>query len=307
MSTREQQERYANFYTDFAFKKLFGTEVNKNLLISFLNSLFDGEEVVTDLTYLNAEQLGSAYFDRKAVFDVYCVNEKGERFVVEMQKARQEYFKDRSVFYSTFPIRDYAEKGQWDYRLGKVYCIGILNFTFNDGADNDPSLYRHTVMLTEQETKKVFYDKLTFVYFEMPKFVKTEAELVTMNDKWLYAMRHLATLFDRPQALQEAVFERFFEQAEIARFTPVELSEYEASLKDFRDMYSVMNTAKNEGFALGKEEGIEQGIEIGKEQGIEIGISQGLLNSARLMLANGMAKEQVVAILKLTDEMAAQL
>lgn len=307
MCTREQQERYANFYTDFAFKKLFGTEVNKSLLISFLNSLFDGEEVITDLTYLNAEQLGVGYTDRKAVFDVYCENEKGERFVVEMQKARQEFFKDRSVFYSTFPIRDYAEKGEWDYRLGKVYCIGILNFTFNDGEDTDPTRYRHTVMLTEQETKKVFYDKLTFVYLEMPKFVKTEAELVTLNDKWLYAMRHLATLFDRPQALQEAVFERFFEQAEIAHFTPVELSEYEASLKDFRDMFSVMNTAKNEGFALGKEEGIalgkEQGIALGKEEGIALG----LLNSARLLLSSGMTKEQVVAVLKLTDDVAAQL
>ena len=292
MCTREQQERYANFYTDFAFKKLFGTEVNKSLLISFLNSPFDGEEVITDLTYLNAEQLGVGYTDRKAVFDVYCENEKGERFVVEMQKARQEYFKDRSVFYSTFPIRDYAEKGQWDYRLGKVYCIGILNFTFNDDeAENDPTRYRHTVMLTDQETKKVFYDKLTFIYLEMPKFVKTEAELLTLNDKWLYAMRHLATLFDRPQALQEVVFERFFEQAEIARFTPTELSEYEASLKDFRDMFSVMNTAKNEGFELGKEQGI----------------ALGLLKSARLLLSSGMTKEQVVAVLKLTDEMAAQL
>ena len=98
-------ERYANFYTDFAFKKLFGTEANKDLLVSFLNSLLDGKEKITDLTYLNSENLGSTEYDRKAVFDVYCENEKGEKFLIEMQKAEQQFFKDRSVFYSTFLIR----------------------------------------------------------------------------------------------------------------------------------------------------------------------------------------------------------
>ena len=91
-------ERYINFYTDFAFKKLFGTEVNKELLRSFLNALLDGQEVITNLTYLNTEQLGTQEPDRKAVFDIYCENEHGEKFLVEMQKAEQQFFKDRSVF-----------------------------------------------------------------------------------------------------------------------------------------------------------------------------------------------------------------
>lgn len=88
------QERYVNFYTDFAFKKLFGTEANKDLLISFLNSLFDGTEVIKTLNYLNVELLGHNAAERKAVFDVYCENEKGEKFLIEMQKAEQEYFRD---------------------------------------------------------------------------------------------------------------------------------------------------------------------------------------------------------------------
>ena len=94
--------RYVNPYTDFGFKLLFGTPVNKDLLIGFLNALFRGEQEITDVTYLNAEQLGRAEWDRKAVFDVYCENVKGERFIVEMQKARQKYFKDR-VFRTTIP------------------------------------------------------------------------------------------------------------------------------------------------------------------------------------------------------------
>mgnify|MGYP000311427132 CR=1 FL=1 len=111
MKNDYQRARYVNPYTDFGFKKLFGTEMNKELLISFINSLFNGKEVVKDLTYLNTEHLGGRELDRKAVFDVYCENEKGEKILVEMQKAEQQFFKDRSLYYATFPIREQAERG----------------------------------------------------------------------------------------------------------------------------------------------------------------------------------------------------
>ena len=234
-------ERYINFYTDFAFKKLFGTEVNKELLRSFLNALLDGQEVITNLTYLNTEQLGTQEPDRKAVFDIYCENEHGEKFLVEMQKAEQQFFKDRSLFYATFPIREQAKRGDWNYRLKAVYTIGILNFTFDD---KDPDYFHHEVKLMDTRTKEVFYDKLTFIYLEMPKFTKTEDQLVTMFDKWLYAIRHLATLLNRPKALYEKVFEQLFTAAEIAKFNPEELMEYEDSLKALRDWYSVLSTAE---------------------------------------------------------------
>ena len=132
MNNDYQRARYVNPYTDFGFKKLFGTEMNKELLISFINSLFNGKEVVTDLTYLNTEHLGARELDRKAVFDVYCENEKGEKILVEMQKAEQQFFKDRSLYYATFPIREQAERGDWDYSLKAVYVIGILNFNIDD-------------------------------------------------------------------------------------------------------------------------------------------------------------------------------
>ena len=223
------EDRYVNFYTDFAFKKLFGTEVNKELLRSFLNSLLAGQEVITNLTYLNSEQLGAQEIDRKAVFDVYCENERGEKFIVEMQKAEQQFFKDRSVFYSTFPIREQAQPGRgWDYQLKSVYTIGILNFSFDD---SDPEYFHHEVKLMDTRTKNVFYDKLTFIYLEMPKFTKTEDQLVTMFDKWLYAIKHLPALMDRPKALYEKVFEQFFRAAEIAKFTRKEMAAYEGSLK----------------------------------------------------------------------------
>ena len=121
MGTEGIQDKYVNPYTDFGFKLLFGTDMNKELLISFLNALLFKEETIKDVTYLNSEQLGTQELDRKAVFDVYCENEKGEKFLVEMQKGEQQFFKDRSVFYSTFPIREQAKRGDWNYELKAVY------------------------------------------------------------------------------------------------------------------------------------------------------------------------------------------
>lgn len=260
MAIDELFERYVNFYTDFGFKKLFGTEANKELLISFLNTLLDGKENIKDLTYLNAEH-GMYEFERKAVLDVYCENENGERFIIEMQKAEQQFFKDRSVFYSTFPIRDQAKRGNsWNYQLKAVYTIGILNFCFDD---TDPEYFHHEVKLMDTKTKEVFFDKLTYIYLEMPKFTKSLNELESLFDKWLYAIRHLPDLFERPKELYEAVFERFFEQAEIAKFNYKERQLYEGSLKNFRDWYSIMETAKNKSRAEGLAEGMEQGIEKG--------------------------------------------
>lgn len=285
MGTEGIRDRYVNPYTDFGFKLLFGTDMNKELLISFLNSLLHGREFITDITYLNAEHLGTQEYDRKAVFDVYCENEHGEKFLVEMQKGEQQFFKDRSVFYSTFPIREQARRGNWDYELKSVYTIGILNFAFDE---KDDQYFHHEVKLMDVRTKEVFYDKLTFVYLEMPKFNKQEHELVTMFDKWLFVLRNLATLLERPAALQERVFNRLFEAAEIAKFTKRELYEYEDSLKNFRDMYSVITTAELKGEAKGRAEG-EYAERIKNARNLKI---LGVQNSI-IVQATGLSEEEI--------------
>ena len=239
-----ERERYINPYTDFGFKKLFGTEMNKDLLISFLNALFNNEEKeIEDVQYLNSEHLGDGYGDRRAVFDVYCKTKDGGRFIVEMQKAEQTYFKDRSLYYSTFAIREQAPKGKdWDYHLEDVYTVGVLNFKF-PGDEYPAGSYRHEIKLKDVEDNHVFYPKLTFVYLEMPKFNKTEDELVTMFDKWMFVLRNLSRLLDRPKALQDRIFDRLFEQAEIAKYSPEERREYEVSVKNYWDYNSTMKTA----------------------------------------------------------------
>ena len=263
MGTEGIQDKYINPYTDFGFTLLFGTAMNKELLISFLNALLFKEETVKDVTYLNAEHLDTQEYDRRAVFDIYCENEKGEKFLVEMQRGEQQFFKDRSVYYATFPIREQSQRGKWDYELKAVYIIGILNFTFND---TDGDYFHHEVKLVDLYTHKVFYDKLTFIYLEMPKFNKKEDELESMFDKWLFVLRNLSSLFERPRALQNRVFDRLFEAAEIAKFNPKELGEYWESLKNFRDWYSVMSTQLKKGREEGLKEGLEKGLEQGRKE-----------------------------------------
>lgn len=268
MSVNEWKELYIDPRTDFGFKYLFGTPMNKELLIGFLNALFHGTYIIEDLTYLNGEQLGIRKEDRRAIFDVYCETESGEKFIVEMQNVFQQFFKDRSVYYSTFPIREQAKRGDWDYRLESVYTVGILNLVFDEDKDSK-DYFHHEVKLMDVNTKKVFYDKLTFIYLELPKFTKTEHELETLFEKWVFVLKNLSRLLERPAALQERVFSRLFEAASITRFTPKQLREYEDSVKAYRDIVNAVNTARKEGHEEGHEEGLKEGLEEGLKKGRE--------------------------------------
>lgn len=309
MGSEGLHERYINPYTDFAFKLLFGTELNKELLISFLNALLHGEEHIKEITYLNSEHLGTQERDRRAVFDIYCENEQGEKFLVEMQKGEQAFFKDRSIYYATFPIREQAIKGsEWNYQLKAVYTVAILNFVFDD---KDDDYFHHEVKLVDMRTKKVFYDKLTFIYLEMPKFNKTEYELETMFDKWMFVLRNLSRLMERPVALQERIFERLFKAAEIANFDRKELIEYEDSLKNYRDWYSVVSTAEQKGIQKGIQEGIEKGIQKGIEEGIQKGIQEGEKKKqyeiARNLKSLGIAPDIIAKTTEMTLKEIAEL
>ncbi len=255
------KEKYINPFTDFGFKKLFGEELNKDLLIDFLNELLKDEQgKIKNLTYMKTEQLGATEVDRKAIFDLYCENEKGEKFIVELQKTKQNFFKDRTVYYSTFPIREQAKRADWDFELKAVYTIAILDFTFGSKLVVS-NKFRYDVKLTDVVSKEVFYDKLTFIYLEMPKFTKTIDELESRFEKWLYVLKNLSRFDSIPNKLRERIFEKLFEVAEIAKFSYEQVLSYEDSLKYYRDLKNSLDTAKQEGKIEGK---IESRIEIAK-------------------------------------------
>ena len=278
--------RYINPYTDFGFKYLFGTEPNKDITLELVNALLQGKEVIKSLTLLPTEQLGDTKDDRRSVFDIYCENEQGDKIIIEMQKADQQWFKDRSVYYSSFPIRQQGEKGQWRFGLKAVYTIGILDFVFDEDKD-DQEYYHHVVKLMDVNTKEVFYDKLTYIYLEMPKFQKTEDELETIADKWLYALKNLPRLLERPKALQDRIFMKFFDVAEIANLSKEEYVKYLESEKIYYDNDGAIRTAEAKGEAKGR----------AKER----------LANAKALLGNGVTLEVIVKSLHLTDDEAAML
>ncbi len=272
--------KYVNPFTDFGFKKLFGEEASKPILLDFLNCLLPECEIV-DLTFKDKSKLGKTDDDRKSVYDIYCETLSGEKIIIELQKAKQNYFKDRAVFYATFPIQEQADRGDWNYELQAIYCIGILGFTFEDGRkiENKVGDVIHTVHLKDHHNN-IFYNKLKFVYLEMPHFLKTVEELVTRLDKWLYFIKHLEDFQSIPEIFKDTVFVHAFEKAEIANFNLEEMLEYEQSLKIYRDYKNTIDTAFEEGEEKGKIEGkikgkIEGKIEVAqmlKINGVDIEI-----------------------------------
>ena len=263
--------KYLNLLTDFGFKAIFASEKNKDLLIDFLNELIIREDKIVDLTYRPTEQLGAEEQDRKAIFDIYCKTDKDEYCIVELQKVRQAYFKDRSIYYSTFPIQEQAVKGNWNYELHPVYTVAILDFTLFNETEEDKNRYREEVKLIRTSTKTVFYDKLSFIYIELPKFVKNVDELETNFDRWMYLLKSLPTLQDRPKEIQGKTFDKLFKMAEINKLTPQEMKDYNKSILEYSDVRDAANYAREEGFKYGVIEGEEKGVEKGrKEREIEI-------------------------------------
>jgi len=248
--------KYINPFTDFGFKKIFGEEASKPLLLDFLNTLLPTNSQIKDLSFKNTEHLGQSEIERKSLFDINCEAENGSKFIVELQKAKQNFFKERTVYYATFPIREMAEKGDWNYSLNAVFCIGILDFTFDD-YDNEPEKNEvvHTIKLKNQHGK-TFYEKLTYIYLEMPNFKIAENQLSTRLDKWLYFIKNLEDFQSIPSIFKdEIIFKNAFEKAELAKLNPTEWIDYEANLKEWRDRKGELDTAFDEGKLEGRLEG----------------------------------------------------
>lgn len=277
------QAKYINPYTDFGFKKLFGEEASKPLLMEFLNCLLPENNTIKNLSFKSTEQLGQTEADRKAIYDIYCESTSGEKFIVELQKAKQNYFIDRTIYYSTFPIREQAQKGEWDYNLKAVFCIGILDFAFDKPKTKEKTVI-HQVKLKNQENN-IFYDKLTYIYLEMPHFELEEKDCKTKLEKFLYFLKHLEDFENIPEIFKgEILFEKAFERAEIAKFNQAEIYNYEMSLKVFRDLKNTMDYAIEEATRIGLEKGKLEGELKGKLEGKLEGLKEGKLEIARNLL-----------------------
>jgi predicted transposase/invertase (TIGR01784 family) len=208
-----------------------------------------------DITYQPAEQLGSKKEDRRAVFDLYCITENGEYYIIEMQVGQQTYFKDRALFYTAFPIRKQAPRNKnWNYQLKGVYLVAVLDFTLSRDKD-DKDYVIEEVYLTRKRTKARFSDKLNFLFIELPKFEKSVAELETNTDKWLYCLKNMNSLNAIPEKFKGSIFEQMFDLARIDELTPTEMETYNKSLSEYNAFQDVAECNRNEG----REEGIVEG------------------------------------------------
>ena len=272
--------KYFNPYTDFGFKKLFGEEGSKDLLIDFLNQLLPAHHQIAQLSFKNPENFSNTAEERKAIFDIYCESASGERFIVEMQKAKMHFFKDRSLFYSTFPIREQGQKGVWNFRLLPVYFIAILDFIYDEKEDERK--FRRDVCLKDQDGD-VFYDKLHFKFLQMPLFNKTENELETHFDKWVYFLKHLEDMDHIPAILNEPVFQKGFDIAEVSHLSSEQYDDYLKSVLSYNEAKAVTDTA----FADGEKSKALEVAKVLKAQGVELSI---------IVLSTGLTDEAIEAL-----------
>jgi len=275
--------KYLNPYTDFGFKKLFGEEANKDLLIDFLNQLLPAHHQIAELNFRNTEQLPDTLLERKAIFDISCVSQSGEHFIVEMQKAKLQFFKDRSVYYATFPIREQIKKGDVLYKLEPVYFIAILDFIFDE--TEEMRKFYHEIALRDQNGK-LFFDKLHFKFLQMPLFDKQESELSNHFDKWIYFLKNLESFEHIPAILNEPVFQKAFHTAELANLNHEQYERYERNLMDYWDAQALLKTAEHDGF----------------EKGVEQGKNQQLLMTAQNMLKEGFDSETIAKLLCISQD-----
>ena len=287
--------KYINLMVDWSFKRVFGTEVNKDILIEFLKVIFP-QFAITDITYIPTEQLGIMEDDRKSIFDVLCKTEDDKTFLVEMQRGAQKHFFERALYYTSFPIMKQGKKAiakeeegaePWDFSLDGVFFLGILDFEYEQDE-----MTEHRYQLLETKTLKQMTDKLEFVFVEVAKFNKREDELETDLDKWLYLLKNMSTLLERPAALRDWIFGRLFDVAEYARLDDEERKNYVEAMNTARDTYNQIAYAHETGHKEGREEG--------REEGIEIGLEKKAYEIAQRMIAKGLDVDTIADLTGLT-------
>ena len=292
--------RFINPFTNYGFKFLFGREVEKELLIDFLNDLLVGEHVITDIQFLNNEQQPEVKTERGIIYDIYCVTDTGERIIVEMQNREQPYFKDRALFYLSRAITQQAKKGIWDFQLDAVYGVFFMNFVMNKDI---PAKIRTDVVLADRDTGKVFNGKFRQIFIELPNFNKEEDECSTDFERWIYILKHMDTLDRMPFKARKAVFERLEKMASKANMTQEERAQYEEEWKFYNDYFNTLDFAQKKGLEEGRKKGLEEGLEEGKKEGRkegrkedkEEGMLEARIETARKLKELGVATEAIAS------------
>ena len=280
--------RYMNLLVDYAFKKVFGE--NKKLLIDFLNTVIRKDNPIKEIEYLPTEQMTRRKTARRAIFDIYCKDESGEEFIIELQIAPQKFFMDRLLYYASHLIRKQAKRGNWDFELKPLYCIAILNFNvFPDER------YISHISLIREETNEKVSEKLNLILIELKKFDKQAENLTTPLEKWLFCFKNIGRLENKPEEITGEVFETLFETTEFDKLNDEDMKQYSNSVLNDWDVRLALDYQRE----LGEKDGMQQGVQQGKlARTIEIireGLKQGLSLDVLAKLTN-YPKEKIIRL-----------
>jgi predicted transposase/invertase (TIGR01784 family) len=233
-------------FADTAFKRFFGQEENKLILIAFLNSLLVGERHITDVRYLDKEQVPLDDERRGCIYDIFCDTDNGEKIIVEMQKCNHPNFARRMVYYASKAVAKQGDKGEeWRFDVKAVYCIVLMGFT-HDSLEQ--KVVTH-IGLCDWENGKHFVDTLRFVFIQQPLFDKKEEECESFEDKWFYVLKNMDVLQHLPEAFQCEAFRKLKEVSDISKLSEDERYAYERNLRHYRDALNVYLGMKEEGLA----------------------------------------------------------
>ena len=244
--------KFINPFTDMGFKRIFGQEINKDLLIDFLNALLEGEKRVKDIRFLDKELLPEYENDRSLIYDIYCTDENGEQFIVEMQNREHVNFRERTLYYLSQAIARQGEKGTgWQFDLKAVYGVFFLNFRLSDL----PQKLRTDIVLCDRDTHELFTDKMRYIFLELPLFDKEENECETDFERWIYVLKNMETLQRLPFKARNAVFQKLEQIVDIAALSKEDRMKYDESIKIYRDKLAIMAFERQKGQAEGRAEG----------------------------------------------------
>ena len=220
--------QFINPFTDIGFKRIFGQEISKPLLLDFLNNLLAGEEHIVNLSFLDKEQPALYEDDRSLIYDIYCETDEGKKIIVEMQNKSQPYFKNRSIYYVSEAIARQGERGSgWNYAIDAVYLVAFLNFCPMDFNHK----FRTDVVLKDKETNDEFSDKIRMTYMQLPLFNKEADECENEFERWIFVLKNMETLTRLPWAAQNAVFKKLEDIADVAALSRQERMKYDEGLR----------------------------------------------------------------------------
>ncbi|MEO5340958.1 MAG: Rpn family recombination-promoting nuclease/putative transposase [Magnetococcus sp. MYC-9] len=250
---------------DFAFKKIFGSESAKDLLVSFLESLLglEGDRRIAELTILDPFQAPKIRELKYSILDVKCRDHRGVSYIVEMQVQRVAAFLKRIQYNAAKAYANQIERGEEYPKLNQVIAITITDFVLFDGFDHCVS--RHESR--ETVTGRSYLQEILLFFVELPKFSKSLEGLDDILDRWIYFIKHAGSLQEVPEKLSAAPFRHAFEMAMVANMTAEELEMYDNAGIAIADARGAIELAQEEALRKGRQEGRQEGEQIGEQKG----------------------------------------